>query len=76
MRSFKSTAVLAALAGQSFATVHHMFSGVFSGADIYAIEFDDEANTLTLAASIASIGTTSKWVAIDVCKMKPIFGNN
>lgn len=66
MYSFISAVVLAALAGQAVGTVHHMFSGLYSGTDIYAIEFDDTANTLTLASSILSNGNTSIWVAIDV----------
>jgi len=45
-----------------------MFSGVFSGTDIYAIEFDDEANTLTLTNSIISNAESSKSISIDVCK--------
>lgn len=67
MRRFTFSVVLGALTGQAFGTVHHMFSGVFSGTDIYAIEFDDETNTLTLANSIVSKASSSKWIAIDVC---------
>lgn len=66
MHSFAPTVILGALVGQTFGTVHHMFSGIFSGTDIYAIEFDDETNTLTLANNIISNAASSKWVAIDV----------
>jgi hypothetical protein len=45
-----------------------MFSSVFSGSDIYAIDFDDESNNLTLANSIVSNADSSKWIAIDVCR--------
>lgn len=71
MRCFTHSIALSALAGQAFGTVHHMFSGVFSGTDIYAIEFDNEANTLTLASNITTIASSSKWIAIDVCGIKP-----
>lgn len=52
-----------------------MFSGVFSGTDIYAIEFDDEANTLTLVDNITSNGDSSKWIAIDERKQNLYVGN-
>lgn len=68
MCSFISKLAFGALAGQASGAVHHMFSGVFSGPDIYSIAFDDEVNTLTLASSIVSNNTGSKWIAIDVCK--------
>lgn len=44
-----------------------MFSGVFGGSDLYAVEFDDEVLSLTIANTIATGGTSSKWIAIDVC---------
>ncbi|KAF4635315.1 hypothetical protein G7Y89_g2778 [Cudoniella acicularis] len=75
MRSFTHALALGVLAGQAFGTVHHMFSGVFSGADIYAIEFDDKANTLTLANSIVSNANSSKWIAIDERKQNIYVGN-
>jgi 6-phosphogluconolactonase (cycloisomerase 2 family) len=68
MRSFSQALVIGALIGQTIGTVHHMFSGVLSGANIYAIEFDDESNNLTLANSIVSNADSPKWIAIDVCK--------
>ncbi|KAF8847988.1 3-carboxy-cis,cis-mucoante lactonizing enzyme [Acephala macrosclerotiorum] len=75
MRSFTRVAALSALAGQAFGTVHHMFSGVFSGTDIYAIEFDDETNNLTLASSIVSEASSSKWIAIDERKQNIYVAN-
>ncbi|RDW92049.1 putative carboxy-cis,cis-muconate cyclase [Coleophoma crateriformis] len=68
MLSFTPTLLLGLCAGQALGAVHHMFSGVFSGTDIYAIEFDDEANTLTAANNITSIASSSKWIAIDALK--------
>jgi hypothetical protein len=67
MHSFLQAVALGACAGQALGAAHHMFSGVFSGTDVYSIEFDDEVNTLTLANSILSNATSSKWIAIDVC---------
>lgn len=67
MHSFTSMLVLGALTSQAFGTVHHLFWGVFSGADIYAIEFDDETNALTLVNNVTTNATSSKWIAIDVC---------
>lgn len=66
MKSFMHAILLGAFVGKAFGTIHHMFSGAFAGSTIYAIEFDDEANTLTLANSISSNSSTSKWIAIDV----------
>ena len=74
MRSITHAVTFAALTSQALGIVHHMFSGVFSGTDIYAIEFDDETNNLTLASGIVSNANSSKWIAIDVCETKLIVG--
>ncbi|KAH8684513.1 Lactonase, 7-bladed beta-propeller-domain-containing protein [Tricladium varicosporioides] len=75
MRSFSQNLILSTLASQALCTVHHMFSGVFSGTNIYAIEFDDVTNSLTLVNNITSNGSTSKWVAIDERKQNIYVGN-
>ncbi|TVY55551.1 Carboxy-cis,cis-muconate cyclase [Lachnellula suecica] len=75
MRSFTCAVALSAVAGQALGSVHHMFSGVFNGTDIYAIEFDDETNSLTLASSIVSTATSSKWIAIDERKQNIYVSN-
>mgnify|MGYP003662493348 CR=1 FL=1 len=67
MLSLTATILLGTLAGQAVGSVHHMFSGAFSGSTIYAIEFDDESNSLTLVNNITSNSSSSKWIAIDVC---------
>ncbi|KAL1616532.1 hypothetical protein SLS56_011370 [Neofusicoccum ribis] len=36
------------------ATKHHLFVGTFSGANLYAVEFDDEALSLTLTKNITA----------------------
>lgn len=74
MRSITHVVTFAALTSQALGTVHHMFSGVFSGTDIYAIEFDDETNNLTLVSGIRQNANSSKWIAIDVCETKLIVG--
>ncbi|KAF9631847.1 putative carboxy- -muconate cyclase protein [Lasiodiplodia theobromae] len=49
-----STPVAALLPALASATTHHLFVGTFSGANLYAVEFDDQALTLTLAANISA----------------------
>ncbi len=52
------------------ATVHHLFVGTFSTHAIYALEFDDETYSLTLAANIT---TTSEhpWINLSVGAQVP-----
>ncbi|KAH7381006.1 Lactonase, 7-bladed beta-propeller-domain-containing protein [Cadophora sp. MPI-SDFR-AT-0126] len=75
MRFFEHTILLGALTRQAAGTVHHMFSGAFSGSTIYAIEFDDESNSLTLANNITSNSSSSKWIAIDERKKNVYVGD-
>lgn len=49
----KSTTLLG-LPALASATTHHLFVGTFSGANLYAVEFDDETLALTLAANISA----------------------
>lgn len=49
----KSTTLLG-LPTLASATTHHLFVGTFSGANLYAVEFDDETLALTLAANISA----------------------
>ncbi|OMP89293.1 Carboxy-cis,cis-muconate cyclase [Diplodia seriata] len=44
------------------ATVHHLFVGTFSGANLYAVEFDDQTLSLSLAANI-SAHAAHAWIA-------------
>lgn len=53
------TTLLPALAS---ATTHHLFVGTFSGANLYAVEFDDQTLSLTLAANI-SAHDAHAWIA-------------
>lgn len=39
------------------ATTHHLFVGTFSGANLYAVEFDDETLSLTLTNNITAHGS-------------------
>ncbi|KAG4421100.1 hypothetical protein IFR04_005743 [Cadophora malorum] len=75
MLSLTATILLGTLAGQAVGSVHHMFSGAFSGSTIYAIEFDDESNSLTLVNNITSNSSSSKWIAIDERKQNIYVGD-
>ncbi|KAK0457320.1 Lactonase, 7-bladed beta-propeller-domain-containing protein [Desarmillaria tabescens] len=51
---FPGIFVVLLLLGFASATVHHLFVGTFSTYAIYALEFDDESYSLTLAANITT----------------------
>ncbi|KAE8152369.1 hypothetical protein BDV25DRAFT_170509 [Aspergillus avenaceus] len=60
--------ILALPIGQALATKHNLFSGFFSGSQLYGLQFDDEAATLSLTKNITtsiSASDGSKWIAID-----------
>lgn len=60
---------LAAIAGHKvLADTHYFYAGYFSEALISGIEFDDEANTLTLVDNFSVTSGSSRWIAADVCK--------
>ncbi|BAE55422.1 unnamed protein product [Aspergillus oryzae RIB40] len=45
---------------------HHLYSGFFSGSQLYGIQFDDETSTLTVVNNITTNSSDgSKWIAID-----------
>ncbi|KJK61777.1 Lactonase 7-bladed beta-propeller [Aspergillus parasiticus SU-1] len=45
---------------------HHLYSGFFSGSQLYRIQFDDETSALTVINNITTnISDGSKWIAID-----------
>lgn len=47
---------------------HHLYSGFFSGSQLYGIQYDDETSTLTVVNNITTNSSDgSKWIAIDVC---------
>ncbi|KAL1640068.1 hypothetical protein SLS58_007335 [Diplodia intermedia] len=56
------TGAAALLPSLASATVHHLFVGTFSGNNLYAVEFDDQALTLNLAANI-SAHAPHAWIA-------------
>ncbi|KAH7051082.1 putative carboxy-cis,cis-muconate cyclase [Macrophomina phaseolina] len=60
MRFSKALLALPALAS---ATTHHLLVGTFSGAHLYAVAFDDEALTLSLAANITAHAAHA-WIAL------------
>lgn len=58
---------LVAMTGQKvLADTHYFYAGYFSQAEISGIEFDDEANTLTLVDNFTVTSGTSRWIAADV----------
>ncbi|KAE8378530.1 hypothetical protein BDV26DRAFT_281056 [Aspergillus bertholletiae] len=58
--------MLAISTKQVLASKHHLYSGFFSGSEVYGIEFDDEASTLTVINNITTNSSDgSKWIAID-----------
>lgn len=48
------------------ADTHYFYAGYFSQASVSGIEFDDEANTLTLTDTFSVTSGSSRWIAADV----------
>lgn len=64
---FLSTLCLAAItATPILADTHYFYAGYFSDASVSGIEFDDEANTLTLVNNYSVTSGSSRWIAADV----------
>jgi carboxy-cis,cis-muconate cyclase len=54
VKRFVGAATLALLAGGSLADLHHLFTSSISTPHLFALEFDDHANTLTNIANISA----------------------
>lgn len=48
------------------ADTHYLYAGYFQTASISGIEFDDEANTLSLVNNYSATSGSSRWIAADV----------
>ncbi|KAK8169837.1 hypothetical protein IWX90DRAFT_485728 [Phyllosticta citrichinensis] len=55
--------LLSGLAALAAGAKHHLFAGTFGGSYLYALEFDDEAASLTLTANITAAGP-HPWISL------------
>lgn len=64
LNTMKSNAILVpGLAAFASAAKHHLITGTFSGSYLYALEFDDVAETLTLTSNLTAAGP-HPWISL------------
>lgn len=67
MRATSAFSLAAWVAARAvLADTHFLYMGYFEEAYVSGIEFDDEANTLTLASTYNVTSGSSRWIASDV----------
>lgn len=73
MHTVSILCLAAMTAHKTVADTHYLYAGYFSEASVSGIEFDDEANTLTLMDNFSVTSGSSRWIAADVrMKMIPV----
>lgn len=73
-RGFLGALLISPALGQ----IHHFYSGIFSGDNIFGIEFDEASSELSVLYNGTLELSSSKWIATDVSRItiRTIFEND